>query len=112
MMSTPFDIGHLREAYRTRRITPVEVAAEALRRISAHPDPAVWIMRVPEDAVVARASALAGNNPETLPLFGIPFFYWYQFLWVLLTSLLIYAVHVLTDDVDEGWRPDEEGERP
>jgi allophanate hydrolase len=73
MMSTPFDIGHLREAYRTRRITPVEVAAEALRRISAHPDPAVWIIRVPEDAVMARASALAGNNPETLPLFGIPF---------------------------------------
>jgi hypothetical protein len=45
-------------------------------------------------------------------VFGIPFFYWYQFLWVLLTSLLIYAVHVLTDDVDATWRPDQEGERP
>jgi hypothetical protein len=45
-------------------------------------------------------------------IFGIPFFYWYQFLWVPLTSLLIYAVHVLTDDVDDGWQPDEEGERP
>jgi hypothetical protein len=45
-------------------------------------------------------------------VFGIPFFYWYQFLWVLLTSLLIYAVHVLTDDVDDTWRPDQEGERP
>jgi hypothetical protein len=43
-------------------------------------------------------------------VFGIPFFYWYQFLWVLLTSLLIYAVHVLTDGVEEGWQPDE-GER-
>jgi len=26
-------------------------------------------------------------------LFGFPFFYWYQFLWVPLTSLLIYIVH-------------------
>lgn len=24
---------------------------------------------------------------------GFPFFYWYQFLWVPLTSLLIYAVY-------------------
>jgi hypothetical protein len=45
-------------------------------------------------------------------IFGVPFFYWYQFLWVLLTSLLIYAVHVLTDDVDNGWRPDDEDKRP
>jgi hypothetical protein len=26
-------------------------------------------------------------------LFGFPFFYWYQFLWVPLTSLLIYLAH-------------------
>jgi Protein of unknown function (DUF3311) len=45
-------------------------------------------------------------------VFGIPFFYWYQFLWVPLTSVLIYAVHVLTDDVDDTWRPDQGGERP
>src|SRR5882672_4474035 len=74
MMSIPFDIAHLREAYRAHRITPTEVAAEALRRISAYRDPAVWIMRVPEEAVMARARALAdSDNPETLPLFGIPF---------------------------------------
>ncbi|MBV8815217.1 MAG: DUF3311 domain-containing protein [Verrucomicrobia bacterium] len=24
---------------------------------------------------------------------GFPFFYWYQFLWIPLTSLLIYIVH-------------------
>lgn len=45
-------------------------------------------------------------------VFGIPFFYWYQFLWVLLTSLLIYAVHVLTDDVRADDRQSEEGRRP
>jgi len=38
-------------------------------------------------------------------IWGIPFFYWYQFLWVILTSLLILAVQRLTADPvagDEG----------
>jgi Protein of unknown function (DUF3311) len=35
-------------------------------------------------------------------IWGIPFFYWYQFLWVLLTSLLILLVHRLTADPDAG----------
>jgi Protein of unknown function (DUF3311) len=29
-------------------------------------------------------------------LLGFPFFYWYQFLWVPLTSLLIYIVYLKT----------------
>ena len=29
----------------------------------------------------------------TPTLFGFPFFYWYQFAWVVLTSLLLYAVY-------------------
>ena len=29
-------------------------------------------------------------------LFGFPFFYWYQLLWVPITSVLIYIVHVKT----------------
>ena len=28
-------------------------------------------------------------------IWGIPFFYWYQFLWVILTSLIILVVHAL-----------------
>jgi uncharacterized protein DUF3311 len=35
-------------------------------------------------------------------LFGIPFFYWYQFLWVPLTSLIIGLVHVMTRDAMAG----------
>jgi Protein of unknown function (DUF3311) len=42
-------------------------------------------------------------------LWGIPFFYWYQFLWVILTSLLIILVQRLTDrgagDQSTGGRP-------
>ena len=73
MMSGPFDIARLREAYRARRLSPTDVAAEALRRIAGYADPAVWVTRVPEDAVMARANALVTINPESLPLFGIPF---------------------------------------
>jgi Na+/proline symporter len=29
-------------------------------------------------------------------IFGIPFFYWYQFIWVILTSLIILVVDSLT----------------
>jgi Protein of unknown function (DUF3311) len=29
-------------------------------------------------------------------LLGFPFFYWYQFLWIPITSLLIYIVYLKT----------------
>jgi hypothetical protein len=33
-------------------------------------------------------------NTDTLPaLFGFPFFYWYQLLWVPITALLIWLVY-------------------
>ena len=32
-------------------------------------------------------------NQPTPSLFGFPFFYWYQFAWVPLTSLLIWIVY-------------------
>jgi uncharacterized membrane protein len=33
-------------------------------------------------------------------LFGIPFFYWYQFVWVILTSVIIVFVDSRTQDAD------------
>jgi len=30
-------------------------------------------------------------------LWGVPFFYWYQFIWVILTSALIIWVHYKND---------------
>jgi len=33
-------------------------------------------------------------------LFSIPFFYWYQFLWVFLTSLIIIIVGARTREMD------------
>jgi uncharacterized protein DUF3311 len=29
-------------------------------------------------------------------LFGFPFFYWYQFLWVPLTALIVWVVYLAT----------------
>lgn len=43
-------------------------------------------------------------------LFGIPFFYWYQFVWVILTSLVILAVDLLTR-VPAGSTPDRDPQR-
>lgn len=34
-------------------------------------------------------------NRETPRLSGIPFFFWYQFLWVFITSALTYTAHRL-----------------
>jgi hypothetical protein len=31
-------------------------------------------------------------NFESPPVLGIPFFYWYQLLWIPITSLIIYIV--------------------
>jgi uncharacterized membrane protein len=33
-------------------------------------------------------------------IFGIPFFYWYQFIWVVLTSLIILFVDSRTREAD------------
>ena len=33
-------------------------------------------------------------------IFGIPFFYWYQFVWVILTSVIILFVDSLTREAD------------
>jgi hypothetical protein len=44
-------------------------------------------------------------------IWGVPFFYWYQFLWVLLTSVIIIVVHAMTDDGKVGADVSDEGKR-
>lgn len=55
-----------------RAMTPLETAQEVLARCAAATDPAIWIARVPDAALLARAAALE-NGPRDLPLYGIPF---------------------------------------
>lgn len=53
-------------------LSPLQVAQEVLARCAAADDPAIWIARVPDAALLARAQALT-NGPRDLPLYGIPF---------------------------------------
>jgi hypothetical protein len=51
--------------------------------------PWVWGLLLPYVALLW----LPFYNMQEPALFGFPFFYWYQFAWVPLTSLLIYLVY-------------------
>ncbi len=73
MPDISFQLQHLREGYRAKQFSPLDVARQALARIAAHGDPAVWIGKVTTENVMARAEALARLDPVTLPLYGIPF---------------------------------------
>ena len=52
---------------------PEALAREALARVDAWDDPALFIARVPEADVLARAAALAAEGPRSRPLYGVPF---------------------------------------
>ena len=75
MNDLPFSFAALRAAFASG-VRVEDVAAEALRRIAACADPAVWISRFADDEVLARARALDALSCEEracLPLFGMPF---------------------------------------
>jgi allophanate hydrolase len=64
----------LRHAYETGALTPRRMLADILSRIDAWPDPAVWLSRFPDNALFARADALAADPAaRSLPLYGIAF---------------------------------------
>ncbi len=54
-------------------MTPVKLAEAALAADKAHADPAIWITRLPDDAILARARELEKEGPQGRPLWGVPF---------------------------------------
>ena len=52
---------------------PVAAAEAALAADRAHGDPAIWITRLPDEAVLARARTLEEEGPQGRPLWGVPF---------------------------------------
>lgn len=56
-----------------------------------------WLLVVP---FVATLLPFLYNRAEP-SLFGMPFFYWYQLLWVLLTGSLLGVVVYLTRDAGD-----------
>ena len=53
--------------------TPIEAARAALARDAAHADTSIWITRLPDAAVMARAAVLEAEGPRGRPLWGVPF---------------------------------------
>jgi allophanate hydrolase len=49
------------------------MAEAAIAVDRAHADPAIWILRRPDDAILADARALEAEGPRGRPLWGIPF---------------------------------------
>ena len=52
--------------------SPLAAAKAALAADRAVADPAIWITRVPDEAVLARAAALEAEGPRERPLWGVP----------------------------------------
>ena len=65
-------VASLRAAYLSGGLSPLRLVETVLERIAACRDPAVWIARVPAEALRARAQSLAAGD-TSLPLYGIPF---------------------------------------
>jgi allophanate hydrolase len=53
--------------------TPRAAAEAAIAADAAHADPAIWIARLPDDAIRARATELEAEGPRGRPLWGVPF---------------------------------------
>ena len=54
-------------------LSPIAAARAALDADRAHADPAIWITRLPDDAILARAAALEAEGPRGRALWGVPF---------------------------------------
>jgi len=71
---TRLTIRELNAAYRAGTQTPASVVLDVLSRIGSYADPAVWISRFSDDAIMTRARALTDDpSAKGLPLYGIPF---------------------------------------
>ncbi|HEX4377814.1 MAG TPA: allophanate hydrolase [Steroidobacteraceae bacterium] len=72
-LTRSLDIDSLRSEYRSRRITPVALVRDLYAQIRAYRDEAVWITLLPEEQVLEQARALEACEPDSLPLYGVPF---------------------------------------
>jgi allophanate hydrolase len=54
-------------------MSPLAAARAALAADRAHADPAIWIARLPDEAVLAAARALEAEGPRGRPLWGMTF---------------------------------------
>jgi allophanate hydrolase len=67
------DMASLTRLYRDGELTPSALIAGLIERIAARGDDNVWILRISDAGLMARAAELEKAGPEGLPLYGIPF---------------------------------------
>lgn len=67
------DILSLRQRYQSGEFTPLDLVEALLGRMAGEDVHAIWIRRLDADTLRKYAHALQGKNPESLPLYGIPF---------------------------------------
>ena len=67
------DMATLMSCYAGQEFSPTDVVETIFERIAAHADNPIWIHLLDQEAVRTRASALEGESPADLPLYGIPF---------------------------------------
>ena len=72
-MNTSLDIATLRRLYQSGELTPLELVEDLLARMAGEDPHRVWISRLDAAALGAYARNLAGRDPASLPLYGIPF---------------------------------------
>ena len=53
-----------------------------------------WLLLIPY-VVMLWVSSYNKMEPS---LAGIPFFYWYQFVWIALTAVIVWVVYLLAHD--------------
>jgi allophanate hydrolase len=66
-------VSALLDAYRARRITPVDVVEHIWERLLQSQRDNVWITVVSREDLLRRAHSLLDRDPRELPLYGIPF---------------------------------------
>src|SRR5882757_1268029 len=72
-LPTTLLISSLLDGYRARHFSPVDVVERVLADIARAPDRRAWITILPREKVLEYAMALAARDPESLPLYGVPF---------------------------------------
>jgi allophanate hydrolase len=72
-MTLDLNLSNLTRAYRSRTLTPATLVEQLLAARRAHTANNIWISEVSDDALRVRARELADVDPQSLPLYGIPF---------------------------------------
>jgi len=73
MIPEPLEISSIHAAYRDGSLTPVALFEALIARLDEYPDKAVFISRIPGEAIRAQVAALDMAELAAKPLFGIPF---------------------------------------